>query len=65
MAKTRARTEAGKFISDDPSTPQNEAWVEDKPKKKASSKKKVSSKDLPPVGSADRKRLVLQGIIKE
>ena len=59
MAKTRARTEAGKYISDDPSTPQNEAWVEDKPKKRRQvlKKKKVTSKDLPPVGSADRKGL--------
>jgi hypothetical protein len=65
MAKTRARTEAGKFIPDDPSTPQNEAWVDDRSKKKTDPKKKMSLKDLPPVGSSDRKRLVLQGIIKE
>ena len=40
MAKTRARTEAGKYISDDPSTPQNEAWVEDKPKRRQVLKRK-------------------------
>jgi len=28
MAKRRARDEDGKFIPDDPSTPENEAWVE-------------------------------------
>ena len=29
--KTRARTETGAFIADDPSTPENEAWVEAAP----------------------------------
>jgi len=35
-----------------------------KPSKKAASKKS-SAKDLPPVGSSERKSLILQGIIKE
>ncbi len=29
--KTRARTDTGAFIADDPSTPENEAWVEAAP----------------------------------
>ena len=29
--KTRARTDTGAFIADDPSTPENEAWVETAP----------------------------------
>ena len=63
MAK-RARTKSGKFIADDPSTPDvNEAYVQEKPKKKAP--KKSSASDLPPEGSAERKRLVLMGVIKE
>ena len=62
MAK-RARTKSGKFVADDPSTPDvNEAFVQEKPKKIASKKSAV---DLPPEGSAERKRLVLMGVIKE
>ena len=67
MAKTRARTKAGKYIADDPSTPENEAWVEE-PKKEPAKKvvsKTTAKKDLPPVGSSERKSLILQGIIKE
>ena len=45
----RARNEEGHFLKDDPSTPENEAWVEKpaakpKAKKKAASKKKTASK---------------------
>ena len=41
----RARNEKGHFIADDPNTPENEAWVEAKPKtKKAPAKKKTSKK---------------------
>lgn len=39
----RARDENGHFISDDPSTPENEAWVE-KPKKKTPATKKATKK---------------------
>ena len=39
----RARSDKGHYISDDPSTPENEAWVE-KPKKKTASKKKTAKK---------------------
>lgn len=39
----RARDENGHFISDDPSTPENEAWVK-KPKKKSPVKKKTAKK---------------------
>mgnify|MGYP003637216636 CR=1 FL=1 len=63
MAKTRARTKSGEFIGDDPSTPENEAFVEDKSAKKVA--KKPSKKDLPPKGSSARKALILQGVIKE
>ena len=43
--KVRARNDKGNFIPDDPSTPENEAWVE-KPKvtKKPAAKKKTASK---------------------
>ena len=43
--KVRARNDKGNFIPDDPSTPENEAWVE-KPKvtKKPAAKKKAASK---------------------
>ena len=45
MAKTRARTKAGKYIADDPNTPENEAWVEEPvAKKKAPAKKKTTTK---------------------
>ena len=64
MARTRARTEAGHFKADDPSTPDvNEAFVEEKPAKKAT--KKASKQSLPPQGSSDYKRLVLLGEVKE
>ena len=39
----RARNDQGHYIADDPSTPENEAWVE-KPKKKAAPKNKAPSK---------------------
>ena len=29
MARTRARTKAGKYVADDPSTSENEAWVDE------------------------------------
>jgi hypothetical protein len=46
LEKVRARNDEGHFISDDPSTPQNEAWVE-KPKanKKPIAKKKTAKKN--------------------
>ena len=41
----RARNEDGHFIKDDPSTPENEAWVKKpKAKKKPVAKKKAASK---------------------
>ena len=39
----RARNDQGHYIADDPSTPENEAWVE-KPKNKAAPKKKPPAK---------------------
>lgn len=36
----RARNAKGGFVADDPSTPENEAWVEKKPKAKAKPKAK-------------------------
>jgi|TARA_R110000737_G_scaffold290017_2_gene296581 hypothetical protein len=39
VEKVRARNEDGSFIGDDPSTPENEAWVEkSKPKEKPKAK---------------------------
>lgn len=41
----RARTEEGHFVKDDPSTPEDEAWVEKpKAKKKPATKKKATAK---------------------
>ena len=45
MARKRARTTDGHFISDDPSTPENEAWTEEAPKEKES---KAASKPAAP-----------------
>ena len=43
--RTRARTDEGQFIADDPTTPENEAWVEEPVvKKKAPAKKKTTTK---------------------
>ena len=43
LETVRARDENGHFISDDPATPENEAWVK-KPKKKSPAKKKTAKK---------------------
>lgn len=43
MAKTRARTSTGSFIADDPSTPENEAYVNDTPKPKGKWKPKFAN----------------------
>ena len=43
--RTRARTNEGQFIADDPATPEHEAWVEEPVvKKKAPAKKKTTAK---------------------
>ena len=71
VEKNRARGKGGKFKADDPSTPENEAWEEVKPKAKANPeakpkpKAKASSSALPPVGSAARKSMILRGEIEE
>lgn len=40
----RARTKKGKFVADNPSTPENEAWVGGKSPKKKATKKKATKK---------------------
>ena len=60
VEKKRARGKGGKFKADDPSTPENEAWEEVKPKAKA-----AKSGALPPEGSAARKAMILRGEIEE
>ncbi|HCC44722.1 MAG TPA: hypothetical protein DEQ32_10015 [Gammaproteobacteria bacterium] len=70
VEKKRARGKGGKFKADDPSTPENEAWEEVKPKAKAKPKAKPkpkakASSALPPVGSAARKSMILRGEIEE
>jgi hypothetical protein len=62
IEKKRARTKSGHFLADDPSTPENEAWVEKTPVAK---KTRKTATVLPPVGSAARKAMVLRGEIKE
>ena len=49
----RARNEDGHFIKDDPSTPENEAWVE-KPKKSQPQRKKQPAKSLSRFSKAAR-----------
>ena len=39
MARKRARTKDGHFIADDPTTPENEAWVEEEAQPKKAKKK--------------------------
>tara|TARA_R100001163_G_C5045878_1_gene183203 strand:- start:931 stop:1158 length:228 start_codon:yes stop_codon:yes gene_type:complete len=71
--KKRARTASGKFISDDPDTPNvNEAWITEakiSPEgtlvKNKSSTSKSSTSALPPKGSAQYKAMLLRGEIKE
>ena len=43
----RARNERGHYIADDPTTPENEAWVEKKPKKAVVKKKPAAKKKAP------------------
>ena len=40
--KVRARTKKGHYVADDPSTPENEAWVKKKAKTPAKGKKNDS-----------------------
>jgi hypothetical protein len=66
MAKTRARTKKGAFVADDPSTPENEAWVKTSPKKPSKYSYGIDSKkDFPPPGTTKYKMMVLSGEIKE
>lgn len=46
MQKQRARNEDGHYIADDPTTPQNEAWVEQEPTT-AKAKRKVKQSQAP------------------
>jgi hypothetical protein len=62
VERTRARATSGHFVADDPSTPENEAWVKKPPVAK---KIRKTATVLPPVGSAARKAMVLRGEIKE
>ena len=43
----RARDDKGHYIADDPTTPENEAWVEKKPKKAVAKKKPAAKKKAP------------------
>ena len=47
VEKVRARTKKGHFVKDDPNTPENEAWVEEKPKKKAATKAPAKKRGRP------------------
>ena len=47
VKKVRARTKKGHFIKEAPSTPENEAWVEEKPKKKAATKAPAKKRGRP------------------
>lgn len=52
MARKRARTEDGHFVADDPSTPENEAWTEDKSQRREAASKKAKAKKAPAPQSA-------------
>jgi len=62
--RKRARTKAGHYVADDPNTPENEAWVEETPAKKTK-KSAAATVSLPPVGSAERKAMILRGELEE
>lgn len=47
MARKRARTKDGHFIADDPTTPENEAWVEEEAQPKKAKKKPAAKKAEP------------------
>jgi hypothetical protein len=65
-SKQRARTGKGNFVADDPSTPENEAWVEETTKKVAKFSYGITTKkDFPPPGTPKHKMMVLSGEIKE
>jgi hypothetical protein len=66
MARTRARTKKGKFVGDDPSTPENEAWVTSTTKKATKYSYEIETKkDFPFPGTPKYKMMVLSGEIKE
>lgn len=44
VEKVRARDEKGHFVADDPSTPENEAWIKKVVKRKPAAKKKTVKK---------------------
>ena len=63
--KKRARTKKGEFISDDPGTPENEAWVGSTAKKDTKYSYGINAKeDFPPPGTPKHKMMVLSGEIK-
>lgn len=71
-SKQRARTGKGNFVADDPSTPENEAWVESTKVRLTTTKKAAkfsygitTKKDFPPPGTPKHKMMVLSGEIKE
>ncbi|HCT54807.1 MAG TPA: hypothetical protein DF712_20375 [Balneola sp.] len=64
--KKRARTKGGKFVADDPSTPENEAWVRPSTKKAGKFSYGINAKkDFPSPGTPKYKMMVLSGEIKE
>jgi len=64
--KRRARTGTGTFVPDDPSTPENEAWVRPVVKKASKFSYGIDAKkDFPPPGTPKYKMMVLAGEIKE
>jgi hypothetical protein len=66
MAAKRARTTKGKFVADDPSTPENEAWTRPVTKKDTRYSYGINSmKEFPPPGTTKYKMMVLAGEIKE
>ena len=62
----RARNKVGRFVKDDKSTPENEAWTRPVTKKDTRYSYGISStKEFPPPGTTKYKMMVLAGEIKE
>ena len=64
MARKRARNEDGHYIKDDPTTPNNEAWVEqvsDKPKKASDPSRKAIQSRAPAASTSSFTNFISSG----
>jgi len=66
--KKRARSDKGQFVADNPNTPENEAWVEEKDLPKVEMPGEFKEMEHPPMGVKDSDRdaamfLLVVGVI--